>query len=144
MTAAATPRTIVEQLPAIQVALWLATVLEDLPAPSITISAYDGPPMRLGLDSAADFEMWRKTLQLPDSAVTFHHYSANSWLSVDAVISGVVVEIAAHVEVLPESAVLSPQDDAEQRARAEQAVPQPPAAAPIEVGALADVPGGAL
>lgn len=143
------------QLPEFQALTVLATTAGHMPPLHVTASAYTPGSVQLSTQDLPAFEAWRAHLDIPVEAVRLHAYATNSWLTMDTAVSGVRLEFACHLDLTPEAALLSPQEDAQRRQAGallvqrheleDAAVPPLAAASPavsIEVRPLTDAKGG--
>jgi len=113
------PRRFADQQVALALLAQIADQAPGLPPADITIYDHTGG-VNVHLSSPDGFERWREALPLHQSAVELYTYSAQAWLAADGRFRGIRVELTADVSVAPALAAVSPQQDAERRARLEQ------------------------
>ncbi|SFF12168.1 hypothetical protein SAMN05216251_108253 [Actinacidiphila alni] len=110
--------TIGEQRPVLLALTYLATTFPELPSAYMVGHRHLTNAISLQMDKGADVEAWRVALQVPADAVHLDRYSDYTSIQFDTIVAGVPVKVYGSTPLLPDRAALSPQEDAERRARA--------------------------
>ncbi len=84
------------------------------------VHAHCGDTINLQMRTGTEVEAWRTALQVSADSVRLHRYSDYTTIDFTAVVTGVLVKMYGTTPLLPDRAVLSPAEDAEQRAQAAQ------------------------